>query len=716
MRDNGRKLQFMGRTRRSLGRLISAWLIITMILTGTGCASGTTNRTDTTDDSTVPGTSAAEDSTALGTSMAEDSTGTDALSSDTAESGMAYLPELSGSTLSHTPEFTRTSGCYDGEFVLKITENEGLTYYYTLDGSNPLDTGMAYMYDDSEGIAVCNRTGDANVVNAVPTALYDAANVKVGTDKKSFVTTSQNPSDDAIDKCTVVRVIGVDAQGNATKCVTATYFVGNIEDHVQGVTESSAAAASAGMGESLAIISITGNYDDFFDYDTGIYVKGRLYDEAIEELLAAGTRLETDTSRRIAANYNQKGRDWERQVHIDFFESDGTETTLVLSQDCGIRIQGNYSRSDLQKGFRLYARSEYGSKNFKYAVFGDAVTDDTGETLGKYKSLILRNGGNCAFTTKWSADYWAYMSKGLDVESQASRPAVVYLNGEYWGLYVLEENYSKDYFADKHGVDKDSVVLYKGDAEALKLGYKLDLGDLPEGVTAENFYFRGLLNFFAAHDSCESEEDYEELCRYVDPDSVRDYFAAEIWINNKWDWPGKNWSMWKVASIGEQHGIAAATVADDGGNEYADGRWRFCFYDMEFGGVSGSGDARTNTIKDDNYKTYGLLDMDTDNPAVLCFAYCMTNAGFREDFYARLRELGNSFYMKAKAEAVLNNFGDIYAPLYDQFFNAFPGTGSRKNSLKGGYASQKCIAEFLDGRYDYIETMIQWCEKHYADR
>ena len=53
---------------------------------------------------------------------------------------------------------------------------------------------------------------------------------------------------------------------------------------------------------------------------------------------------------------------WERQAHIDYLESDGDTTSCKLQQDCGVRIQGNYSRSDLQKGFRLYARKDYGEK------------------------------------------------------------------------------------------------------------------------------------------------------------------------------------------------------------------------------------------------------------------------------------------------------------------------------------------------------------------
>ena len=44
----------------------------------------------------------------------------------------------------------------------------------------------------------------------------------------------------------------------------------------------------------------------------------------------------------------------------------------------------------------------------------------------------------------------------------------------------------------------------------------------------------------------EKQEDYDEFVKLVDPVSVMEYFAVETWIDNKWDWPGKNWSMWRT--------------------------------------------------------------------------------------------------------------------------------------------------------------------------
>lgn len=70
----------------------------------------------------------------------------------------------------------------------------------------------------------------------------------------------------------------------------------------------------------------------------------------------------------------------------------------------------------------------------------------------------------------------------------------------------------------------------------------------------------------------------------------------------------------------------------DPDNPYADGRWRLCFYDLDFGGVSGVEDIGTNTMAEDNYKKYGLLDKKTANPLVKMFVYLMSNDSFRQGF------------------------------------------------------------------------------------
>ncbi|WP_028511086.1 CotH kinase family protein [Ruminococcus sp. NK3A76] len=588
-------------------------------------------------------------------------------------------------------KFSAEGGVYDKAFDLTLDCGEGKVYY-TTDGSDPAASSTRMEYTDK--IEIKSRAGDKNVVSAVSPTLISGNFNKIDYESKTFVCEKEAPADDKVDKCTVIRASAQDKDGKWSPTETQTYYIGTAEEHIKGLAESAKAC-----GGTLAVVSISTDFDNFFDSAKGIYVKGDLFENDFKKQLDSG-ELNTDgeTARKgIDANYKGRGKEWERPCHVNFFEMSPDSTTQLISQDCGIRIQGNYSRSDLVKGLRLYAKKDYGEKKFEGDVFKGKATDKDGNKLESFKTLTLRAGGNCAFTAKFNDTYWQDVSQSLDCSTKASRPCVVYLNGEYWGLYVLEEDYSDNYFEDHYGVDDKQVVIYKGDAEEYKSGYKLDEGKLPEGEN-EDYFFKDLKDFFKTHDDLKSKEDYEEFSKLVDVDSVRDYFLAEVWINNKWDWPGKNWSMWKTAEVDES-------------NEYADGRWRFLFYDMEFGGVSGKSDAFTNTVKEDNYKRNGLLDMDTNNPAVLCYAYLMTNDDFKKDFCDKLEGLSNGIYKKDTLLAALDSYESEYGPLYEQFFDRYPDTGSKDEALSGGYASSQCIRDFVEKREDNISGMIKWIDR-----
>lgn len=609
--------------------------------------------------------------------------------------------------------FSRESGTYGEAFRLELSGTERDTaLYYTTDGSDPSDQDNKnrILYQDG-GIAITDRSNDENVLSAIDPVLFDSVNVKAAEDGKGFESTVTKPSKEAVDKCTVIKAAAQHADGTYSSVLTNTYFVGNMADHIAGISKSCESA-----GKDLAVMSISMDADDLFDSTKGIYVKGDVFEKALQEYLAAGKTITdrdaSDTCRGLDANYKQKGRSWERSTHIDYFESDGNQTKCKLQQDCGIRIQGNYSRSDYQKSFRLYARDEYGKKNFKYD-FWDNALDDQGKVINKYKKIVLRNGGNCAFTTKFSDAYWQSLLQDIDCDNQSARLCVVYLNGEYWGVYILQDDFCGAYMENKHGVNKDDVVIYKGDAEAIQpLGYKLDEGDLPEGITDEDYYLKDLESFMSTHADVKDQKDYDALAAMVDEDSIIDYFATEVWINNKWDWPGKNWSMWK------------STVTDEA-NPYADGKWRFMVYDVEFGGISGSDDKKGNAIKDAKLLVSGTAQKSNknknyDKPHVRCFALMMTNQAFREKFIARMESFSTGMFAYDRAIKNADLFQGVYQPILQQFFDRFPtGSGMTADKAVQGegwntYGTLQAIRDFLDGRDKQVTKISSYIRKQYA--
>lgn len=671
-------------THRKKLAAAAALLMITTALTG--CEDLFVSSDSTQDSSTPLFQESITSTTSTSTADITESTPEEAPTEETAPSIEEEKPVIEPSV-----ELSHESGIYTEPFELELTPLTEGDIFYTTDGSDPAFSETAIPY--TAPINIKDRSKDKNVVSAVDPVLFAGTWNYVTDDRKGFGCEISAPSDEAVDKCTVIRAAVKDPDGSFGGEISSAYFIGTSEQHIEGIKEYCKAA-----GSSLAVMNISMNYDDLFDSEKGIYVKGDIFDESLEEYLSEHRLHDPETARSLDANYKQRGREWERKAAITLMEFDENGAEEVLTQSCGIRVQGNYSRSDIQKGFRLYARKDYGENNFDYTVFGEDYLNVNGNVMDKFDTLVLRNGGNCAFLSKFNDTYWQSLISELDCGTTRSRPCVVYLNGEYWGLYILQEDYTNDHMEDKYCVNKDDVIIYKGDAESLSLGYKLDEGDLPDGVTDETYYFHDLLKFFDTHDDLKDQADYDEFVKLVDPQSVMDYFAVQCWIDNKWDWPGKNWSMWK-------------TTTSDPENEYGDGRWRLLFYDIEFGGVGGENDARNVTIKNANYKKNGLLDMDTKNPAVLCFAYLMTNESFKNEFCEKLSGLADSCFEKKTALERLDLFENTYSPLFPQFFERYEGTGDPEEALTGGYGTARCIREFIELRPDNIKRQLDYIER-----
>ena len=46
----------------------------------------------------------------------------------------------------------------------------------------------------------------------------------------------------------------------------------------------------------------------------------------------------------------------------------------------------------------------------------------------------------------------------MDLGPQHSDPVILYLEGEYWGIYMIREKKNEDLFERHYGVDGDTVV------------------------------------------------------------------------------------------------------------------------------------------------------------------------------------------------------------------------------------------------------------------
>ena len=225
--------------------------------------------------------------------------------------------------------FSQESGFYDSGFSLELTANEGEKIYYTTDGTDPRTSATREEY--TAPIEIKDRSNDPNVVSAVPTEMISGNFNEFSFGEGDFWCNKKAPSDNAVDKCTVIRASSEKSDGSVSQSFSGSFYIGSAEEHIKGLKESCEAA-----GHDLAVMNITMDYADLFDSKIGIYVKGDIFSKALEDYKASGESIENETARQLDANYKQRGKEWERDCHIELneisAEGNVTKITEALEQ------------------------------------------------------------------------------------------------------------------------------------------------------------------------------------------------------------------------------------------------------------------------------------------------------------------------------------------------------------------------------------------------
>ena len=163
-----------------------------------------------------------------------------------------------------------------------------------------------------------------------------------------------------------------------------------------------------GVKPDIPVITLNADPKDLIDSNSGIYALG----------LSASPSFPY-----FGANFWQ---DWEKPAQFEILETDGQS----YKANAGIKIFGGWSRGNAQKSFSLFARKKYGDSKFDYQIFPNSDIED-------YESFILRNSGNDWEQTMLRDGYINSVIQLTGVDYQQYRPAIGFINGEYWGIYNL---------------------------------------------------------------------------------------------------------------------------------------------------------------------------------------------------------------------------------------------------------------------------------------
>ena len=531
--------------------------------------------------------------------------------------------------------FSVRSGSYDAPFYLSIAADYNSEIYYTLDGSVPTAESMRY----DGPILIADRSDEENSLSS-RTDIAQPADAA-----EEFVPDSKT------DKATVLRAVRIDSSGNQSGIVSNTYFVGYDK--------------KADYYKDTRVVSLIMDESSLFDYESGIYVLGKVYDD-----WKNGEGYDADTPEwSMPANYTQKGREWEREAVIQFFE----EGELAAEQNVGIRIHGGATRSYPQKSFNVYARKEYGAPKLEYDLFsGNVRKKSDSSPLTEFDTFILRNGGNDAQYTRFRDKLIQSLTSDREFLTQGMEPCILFIDGEYWGQYEITEKLDEDFISSHYGVPAKDVCIIKKEA-------------LDEG-SEETFAEWEQLRKWIKDTDFSEQAAYDELCGYVDMQGFMDYISTEIYINNA-DWGKPNMAMWKSEKT-------------DSGSTYADGKWRFVLFDTEFS----SGIYGNTPASDDSF----MKLMESDCFLADLFNGAMDNEGFRKQFYDTFMDIADNNFNAGKVSAEIDRLEEKYHDMtidtYDRFWHGWYGGYMAESNYR---YEVEMLRTFFSSRYSCITEYLK---------
>jgi hypothetical protein len=190
-------------------------------------------------------------------------------------------------------------------------------------------------------------------------------------------------------------------------------------------------------------MSISTDLANLFDPDTGIYM-----------------------------NALEHGADWERACSLELLDpADEAE----FGVNAGVRIRGGWSRhpDNPKHAFRLFFRGEYGETKLRFPLFGQ-------EGVHRFDKIDLRTSQNYSWSYKGAAGRENTMNRDVfsrDLQREIGRPYTrsrymhLYLNGVYWGLFQTQERSEARFAASYLGGEPEDydVIKVNGDIQTARV-------------------------------------------------------------------------------------------------------------------------------------------------------------------------------------------------------------------------------------------------------
>ncbi len=546
------------------------------------------------------------------------------------------------------PVPSHASGFYPQEISLAFADiAEGAQLIYTLDGSIPvLGEANTFIYNPQTTLVLTDRSNQPNNLSDIRTTVLNS----------THWTDTWYPPAGLVKKASIIRAKAVKPGHLDSQLLNLTYFVG---------------ADIAASYEGMTVVSIITDEDGFFDDYEGIYV--------------AGLDQNGEPNTTTTANFQQ---DWERELSLQLWEPN---RAMGFSTSAAAKLHGSASARLNRKGIRVNFKGSLGFENLSYSLLNPDITES-------FDAFVVRASGQDAHHLLFRDAVVQTFFKNQDIGSTDFRPAIVFINGEYWGIHNLRERSDEKFVAR----------VYAADVEVMDCLENRGVANPDERVGTRTRYM-SLLSF-AKNNDLDIPANFETISSMLDVNNYLKYYIAQIFIANT-DWPAYNVRMWRHKTELSNPGVF---YQPNPHNPYLDGRFRWILFDLDQS-IGRWGTHTANTIQqaaaigswNDNFfvlfrKLIGSTDANgvpqVDNNG----AFSNGSQHFRNLFINYFCDALNTYLLPSKTTALITNAQVQYAPYMPEHIERWrlPSTLTTWNTYCNGART------FLNNRPETIRTQL----------
>jgi len=237
-----------------------------------------------------------------------------------------------------------------------------------------------------------------------------------------------------------------------------------------------------------------------------------------------------DPAKGLLPNKLEHGDEWEREGSVSYFDNG----RLVFASGVGVRIHGGSSRQFAPKvGFRLYFRRKYGPREVPPGVLFSPAAQPV-------RRLVVHDD----VRRDPSGLYWylvnplAYdIARAMGAIAPETKPVRFFVNGEYYGPFVLTERFDERFFAAHWGYD--DILLSQEEMNKL-YQWVLHTRPLTMENVSQHVNIDNLTRWFVAVAFSATRDAYQGPGQFLDRTKAT---GGWFWVNWDMDQSFRDWNL-----------------------------------------------------------------------------------------------------------------------------------------------------------------------------